>query len=402
MGSTAAGDFLYAANNSSQNRIDVFDSSFHLVSGTPGSFVFVDPNLPGPGLSPYRPFNVQNLGGTLYVTYRNSADPEHGGIVDAYDTNGNFLRRVVSTGVNAPWGLALAPDGFGPFGGALLVGNFGLGDGKINAYDPNTGQFLGNLTDASGKPLQIEGLWALAFGNGGSGGDPSALYFNAGINRVGTGSFGAMDGLFGSIRLDPPANQGVDVSLSGPASSTVYGQDATFTARVTPTDPAVGTPTGTVVFMDGDTVLGSATLDDSGQAVFMTSTLTPGDHSITAVFTSDDGFDPGSSLALTQTVTKAPTATTLDSSATQAAFGDTITLTVDVAALVPSGVVPTGTVTLRDGNTVLATAQIDANGQAVFVLDSLSVGTHQLKARFHSSDLFVHSVSDVLDEVITA
>src|SRR5262249_61915083 len=130
----------------------------------------------------------------------NSADREHGGFVDAFDTDGHFLRRVVSGGVNAPWGLALAPDSFGPFGGALLVGNFGFGDAKINAFDPNTGQFLGYVSDAKGNPLAFEGLWYLTFGNGGNGGDPDALYFTAGINRTGPGSFGATDGLFGSIR----------------------------------------------------------------------------------------------------------------------------------------------------------------------------------------------------------
>jgi hypothetical protein len=197
MGSTAAGNFLYAANVS-QGRIDVFDANFQLVTPGPVDFVFADPDLPQ-GLTPWKPFNVDNLDGTLYVTYRNSADPEHGGIVDAFDMDGNFLRRVVWGGVNAPWGMTLAPDGFGNFGGALLVGNFGLGDGKINAYDPNTGRFLGYLTDADGNPLAFEGLWYLTFGNGGNGGDQNTLYFTSGLNRNGAGSFGAADGLFGSI-----------------------------------------------------------------------------------------------------------------------------------------------------------------------------------------------------------
>jgi uncharacterized protein (TIGR03118 family) len=197
MGSTAAGNFLYAANVS-QGHIDVFDANFQLVTPGPNEFAFVDPNLPQ-GLTPYKPFNVDNIDGTLYVTYRNSADPEHGGIVDAFDTDGHFLRRVVSGGVNAPWGLAMAPDGFGSFGGALLVGNFGLGDGKINAYDPNTGQFLGYVTGADGNPLAFDGLWYLVFGNDGSAGASDTLYFTSGLNRIGAGSFGAQDGLFGSI-----------------------------------------------------------------------------------------------------------------------------------------------------------------------------------------------------------
>src|SRR5262249_13067806 len=196
-------NFLYAANQAT-GKINVFDKNFQLTT-LDGDFA--DPDLP----PEFRAFNVQNLNGTLYVTYdkvvtvNGVTDREHDGIVDAFDTDGHFLRRVVTGGVNAPWGLALAPDNFGAFAGALLVGNFGFGDGKINAYDPNTGAFLGNLTDANGAPIAIEGLWALAFGNGGSGGDTNALYFTAGINRTGPNSFGAADGLFGSIRVDPLA-----------------------------------------------------------------------------------------------------------------------------------------------------------------------------------------------------
>jgi uncharacterized protein (TIGR03118 family) len=207
IGTSSSGDhFLYAANQAT-GKIDVFDKTFSLTT-LDGNFE--DPDLP-PG-SPFKAFNVQDLGGTLYVTYdkvitiNGITDREHDGIVDAFDTDGHFLRRVVTGGVNAPWGLAIAPDNFGPFSGALLVGNFGLGDGKINAYDPDTGAFLGNLTDASGKPLALEGLWAIAFGNGGSGGDTNALYFAAGINRTGANSFGSSDGLFGSIRFVDPAS----------------------------------------------------------------------------------------------------------------------------------------------------------------------------------------------------
>jgi uncharacterized protein (TIGR03118 family) len=219
IGNNGSGNFLYAANN--QGNIDVFDTNFQLVTPDPVHFTFSDPNLPS-GLTPYRPFNIQRLGNTLYVTYRNNADPEHGGIVDAYDLDGNFLRRVVSGGVNAPWGLALAPAGWGNFGGDLLVGNFGLGDGKINAYDPITGQFQGYISDADGNPLAVEGLWALAFGNGGSAGDPDALYFFAGINRNGPGSLGAHDGLFGSVRLDEPSSVATG---SSSASSVALNQD---------------------------------------------------------------------------------------------------------------------------------------------------------------------------------
>jgi uncharacterized protein (TIGR03118 family) len=200
---SAGANLLYAANHNT-GKIDVFDKNFNLVTlGQGGNFE--DPDLP-PG-TPFRAFNVQNLGGTLYVAYDKvvgsgaTLDREHDGIVDAFDTDGHFLQRLVTGGVNAPWGLALAPANFGPFSGALLVGNFGFGDGKINAYDPTTGAFLGNLTDANGNAIAIEGLWGIIVGNGGSGGDRNALYFAAGIHRNMPNSFGAADGLFGALRF---------------------------------------------------------------------------------------------------------------------------------------------------------------------------------------------------------
>src|SRR5262249_53335688 len=94
--------------------------------------------------------------------------------------------------LNAPWGLALAPDGFGEFSNTLLVGGFG--DGRISAFDPSTGDFLGLLRDDEGNPWVIEGLWALIFGNGGSGRAKTTLYFTAGIDDE-------QHGLFGSLKL---------------------------------------------------------------------------------------------------------------------------------------------------------------------------------------------------------
>jgi hypothetical protein len=156
--------------------------------------------------------------------------------------DGNFLRRVVTGGVNAPWGLALAPDNFGPFSNALLVGNFGFGDGKINVYDPSTGQFLGNITDASGKPLAIEGLWAITFGNGGSGGDTNALYFAAGINRTGPNSFGAADGLFGVIRFlsSPPGHDVLPGPGMAPSGVPPLAGEGTSSVGSAMTEPVPG------------------------------------------------------------------------------------------------------------------------------------------------------------------
>jgi uncharacterized protein (TIGR03118 family) len=187
---TAAGTFLYAADFH-HARIDVFDSSFNLVhlSGS-----FQDPDIP----AGYAPFNVQELGGLLYVAYaRQDAAAEDEvagpalGFVDVYSTSGQLLRHLIEHGqLNAPWGLALAPAGFGRFGGALLVGNFG--NGRINAYDPTTGEFLGRLRHQDNSPIQIEGLWALRFGNGVIG-TQSTLLFTAGIDDEAHGLFGAIE-----------------------------------------------------------------------------------------------------------------------------------------------------------------------------------------------------------------
>lgn len=163
---------------------------------------FTDPNLP----VGYAPFNIQNIGGKLYVTYALQDAAGHDdvagaghGLVDVFDLQGNLLKRLVSNGpLNSPWGMAIAPSGFGNFGSDLLVGNFG--DGTINAFDPTTGAFLGTVDGSDGKPLINMGLWDLTFGNGGSGGSPDDLYFTAGI--PGPGKI-EDHGLFGDIAVVP-------------------------------------------------------------------------------------------------------------------------------------------------------------------------------------------------------
>jgi uncharacterized protein (TIGR03118 family) len=195
--SSTAGSFLYAANDA-QGTIDVFDGKF--APHTLGPNAFVDPDLPS-GLVP---FNVQFLNGDLYVTY---APPGHAsqiaakpgqGAVAAFTTSGRFLSQLKdSNHLASPWGITLAPAGFGTFSGDLLVGNFAFNDSVINAFDPSTGAFRGTLTDASGHAIENPGLWSLNFGNGVSGGDPNTLYFTAGID-------GEMHGLFGSLQAIPP------------------------------------------------------------------------------------------------------------------------------------------------------------------------------------------------------
>jgi len=184
LGNNGSGNFLYAAD-SAGNGINVFDGSFNQVTLS-GSFA--DATLPD-GFTVY---NVQHLGNSLYVTYEN--ETSGGGVINEFDLNGNFIRRVTSNGdggpLDSPWGLAIAPNSFGTFAGKLLVGN--EDDGRISAFDLATGAFVGQLKDENGNPISNTGLWGLTFGNGGNGGDPNTLYFNAGINDERNGLFGAI------------------------------------------------------------------------------------------------------------------------------------------------------------------------------------------------------------------
>ena len=183
-----SGTFLLAANFMAQ-QVEVYDSTWHLVRS------FRDSDLP----ANYSPFNVAVLNGNIYVSYakhkkgsKDETDGRHFGAVEQVDIDGNVIRTIAIRGaLNAPWGMAIAPTSFGPFAGALLVGNFG--DGTINGFDPNTGKKLGALKTADGKTLAIDGLWGLIPGNGGQGGNSKSLYFSAGTNGEADGLFGALD-----------------------------------------------------------------------------------------------------------------------------------------------------------------------------------------------------------------
>jgi uncharacterized protein (TIGR03118 family) len=197
-----AGHSLLYAADFSRGTIDVFDQNFRPIV-RPGSFR--DPSLP----DGFAPFNIQKINGLLFVTYAQQAEDRSmdlagagHGFIDVYDTAGNLVRRFASQGaLNSPWGLALAAADFAPFSTALLVGN--NGDGTINAYDPRSGNFLGQLGDDSGAPIAIPGLWALSFGNGHAGGDSDTLFFTAGADQEKHGLFGA---------LQAPEKRGADTA----------------------------------------------------------------------------------------------------------------------------------------------------------------------------------------------
>jgi uncharacterized protein (TIGR03118 family) len=176
IGMASGHNFLYATNFH-HGRVDVFDENFHRVpmSG------FVDPNLP----RGYAPFGIRNFNGEIFVTYalqdHHKKDDVHCagcGLINVFDTSGNFLRRLVSNGghLNAPWGLTIVED-------ELWVGNFG--DGLINVYDPTTPEtFIETLMRADGTPLQLDGLWDMLPAQAGG------VFFTAGIADEEHGLFG--------------------------------------------------------------------------------------------------------------------------------------------------------------------------------------------------------------------
>ena len=195
LGQVGGSPFLYATNFR-VGMVEMFDANFHLA----GSFTdaALAATCPFPGQC-YAPFGIQNIGNKLYVTFALQKPDHHDdlagparGFVDIFDTQGNLLSRFAQRDhLNSPWGIALAPSDFGEFSGDLLVGNFG--DGSINAYDAQSGVFRGQLSEREGRPITIDGLWALEFGNDtANNGAHNELFFTAGPN-------GESDGLFGKI-----------------------------------------------------------------------------------------------------------------------------------------------------------------------------------------------------------
>lgn len=184
------GTFLFASNFH-DGTVDVFNNQFQLQNNFGGGFR--DPFLP----QGYAPFGIQEIHDLIYVSYAKQdslkhddvAGPGHG-FIDIYTLDGYLVKRLASRGaLNSPWGMAIAPNGFGRISGKLLVGDFG--DGRINVFDPFSGRFLGQLRGEHGRPITIDGLWGLQAGTAATGG-PSTVLFSAGPN-------GEQDGLLGSI-----------------------------------------------------------------------------------------------------------------------------------------------------------------------------------------------------------
>lgn len=180
---------LLYASDFHNNKVDVFDKNFSPVT-LPGGFT--DTSIS----DKYAPFGIQNLGGSIYVTYGKQDDARHdevagrgNGIVNVFDASGNLVRRVFKGGLlNAPWGLAIAPADFGVFSNTLLIGNFG--DGTINAFRLDSGKSVGQLSTPDRNPITIPGLWAISFGNGLRNQPTNVLFFTAGPDEESHGLYG--------------------------------------------------------------------------------------------------------------------------------------------------------------------------------------------------------------------
>ncbi|HWY08683.1 MAG TPA: TIGR03118 family protein [Candidatus Acidoferrales bacterium] len=186
---------LYAADDGPNRRIDVFDSNFKLVNEQLGPNAFVDPKIP----QKFAPYGIQTVTDaqgvqTIWVTYT-ALDKAQSGFVASFTPDGRLISGFALHGtLHSPWGVALAPADFGPMSNALLITD-NTPRGRINAFDPKSGAFLGPLRDASGKAIEIDDIWAIQFGQGGVAGlngNPNQLFFTAGNNNYRDGTFGVI------------------------------------------------------------------------------------------------------------------------------------------------------------------------------------------------------------------
>jgi uncharacterized protein (TIGR03118 family) len=292
--------YLYAADFKNR-KIDVFNNAFVKQTPSATSFTFSDPSIP----ATYGPFNIlalpAGLNGAvqLYVAYAQQLGPANVnsqagaglGYVDVFTTNGQLVSQLVAGGkLNAPWGLALAPNNFGTLSNALLVGNFG--DGRINGYDPFSGRFLGALSDAVGTAYAFPGLWSIVFGNGAADQPLNTVFYTAGTN-------GELDGRYGRIDLGttPPA-----LGTAPTVTQTVPASPLTGTVSLT------ATPTSSLAIAKVDYYYGTTSFTLIGEATgapftvsWATPTVVNGTYSVRAVATDVNG-NVGSSAAASVTV----------------------------------------------------------------------------------------------------
>jgi len=288
IGNNGVGNFLYAADFAN-GKIDVFDGTYTLQSA---GFPFIDPTIPNVPGNIYHPFNIQNIGGMLYVEYAKvgpGGDEEIGpgnGFVRRFNTNGvRDLTFGIDNGpLNAPWGVVVAPASFGVFGSALLVGNFGEGGPSINAFNPTNGAFLDSLSDDSGMPLEIDELWGIVFGNGATGGNQNTLYFAAGTAEE-------EHGLFGSVNPVPTAATST-VQFSSD-QYTIGEGNGSINVTVTRSGDVTGTSTVNIATFD-ESQTGHASQKSDYEIALNALTFKPGESSKTlTILLVDDLFVEG-------------------------------------------------------------------------------------------------------------
>ncbi len=305
--SNGTANFLYAADFRN-GKVDVFDGTYARQAPTATQFAFEDPALP----EGYAPFGIQAIpngpeGSTLiYVSYAKQAPPDNDdelpgaglGIVNVFDADGVFVERLIDDGglLNAPWGMALAPEEFGTLGGTLLVGNFG--DGQIHGYDPGTGALVGTVVDDAGEPLAVAGLWGIAFGNDAHNQPASTLFYAAGTNDEVNGEIGRIDlGATPPVLNEPPV-----VTVTAP-TGTVSGTTNVTATATSPTNIA-----RVEFFADGDSL---GTVTTAPYSVEWDTTAVPdGTVDLTATATDTSG-NVGTSPIVTVTVSNAVATVTL-------------------------------------------------------------------------------------------
>jgi uncharacterized protein (TIGR03118 family) len=179
----AANNMIYASDFAN-NKIDMYNGTFKLVGS------FTDTSIP----AGYAPFNVQDIGGQLYVAYA-LQNGKKGGYIDIFTESGTLVKTLVakSKNLNQPWGFAMAPSNFGTFSNALLVSN-NVNAGTVGAFDPNTGAFLGTLSTSAGKKITLAGVWGIEFGGGDpENGNTNSLYWVGGPKSDTAGVYGVIN-----------------------------------------------------------------------------------------------------------------------------------------------------------------------------------------------------------------
>jgi uncharacterized protein (TIGR03118 family) len=293
----ASGTTRLYATDFRNNKVDVFGGTF-AKTATTGNFV--DSTLP----TGYAPFGIHTLTvqnqSLIYVSYAKQDPAAHDelagaglGLVNVFDAQGILKTHLIGAGgaLNAPWGIALAPAGFGTLSGELLIGN--SGDGSINAYDPSSGAFVASLSDSSGTPIAIPGLRGIAFGNGAHGQPATTLFFAAGPRRQANGLYGRIDP--GDA---PPDVIAPTVTLTAPAQGATVSGSATLTATASDN---VGV--ASVQFFAGTRSIGTATAAPYAVS-WDTTTAAAGSVSITAQ-AKDAAGNSGTSAAVSVSVANA-------------------------------------------------------------------------------------------------